>query len=371
MNRRPSKSRRSYDSFAPHRSFKASSPDTDFFEAKTQRSAGRVIVKGFLLALVLALAVNSIANRFVFVRRVEVPVTRLTEAFDGYTILHISDLKGASFGKGQSSVISAVSSADYDVVVLTGDMVSPMGNAQPLYELIEALKELHPDVPVYFIAGDNDPDPLSMEYASSGSAYAPWVLGAQQRGAQLLSAPQQVEHDEQTLWLSTTAQLTLDLDTMQQQYELAYLRAQESGDEIEIELARHNLLSLQSTSEARRAMTEDDVFITLTHVPPLEEDLTNAADSLVSQVDLILCGHYLGGLVRLPLIGPVFIPSQNLPLYGLFPGAKAYCGLSRISRTWVYASSGLGGSDEHYPALFARFCNPPSVSLLTLTPSAL
>lgn len=75
-------------------------------------------------------------------------------------------------------------------MVLTGDMVSSRGNAQPLYTLIEMLHELKPGVPIYMIPGDKDPLPASMSYAAKpGSPFAPWVLGARRRGAQLLSAP--------------------------------------------------------------------------------------------------------------------------------------------------------------------------------------
>ena len=370
MNRRPQKSRSGYDSFSPRDvgHFKVSSPDTRFFEAKKKRS-GRGIALAVLLVLVLLVLLgNLIVNQFVQVRTVSVPVKGLDEAFDGFTILHISDLKGASFGSDQSLLAMALQGRQFDLVVLTGDMVSARGNAQPLYALLEQLHRLAPNAPVYFIAGDSDPEPASMDYAAAGSPFAPWVLGAQQRGAVMLSAPQRIVRGEQTLWLNTSSHLNLDIDTMQPQFELGYLRALESGDENEIELATYNLGWLCAVREARQAMTGDDVYVTASHVPPNDNDLTG---SLTRRIDLMLCGHYLGGLVRLPFVGPVFIPSQSLPLYGLFPGADALCGLSRRGETWVFTSAGLGGSDPLYPALFFRLFNPPSVTLVTLSMSTI
>ena len=67
------------------------------------------------------------------------------------------------------------------------------------------------------------------------------MLGAQQRGAQLLSGPQAITRSEQTLWLTSSIHLTLDVDTMQGQFEQQYLRALPTGDENEIELATFNL----------------------------------------------------------------------------------------------------------------------------------
>ena len=371
MNRRPTSSRSGYDSFSPQHAagFTASSPDTHFFESRKKSSLARRLLKLAALLLLAACAGNFIANCFVTVRRIEIPVRGLSEAFDGYTILHISDLKGALFGGNQALFGMALRNAEFDAVAMTGDMVSARGNAEPLYALIGLLTELKPDAPIYFIAGDDDPEPTSMDYAMGGSPFAPWVLGARQRGATLLSAPQRVERDGQSLWLTTSSQLSLDIDTMQGQFELQYLDALRGGDENAIELTKYNLQWLEQTRTARSQMRTGDAYVTLTHVPPSEEE--RASGGLASQIDLVLCGHYLGGLVRLPLLGALFIPSQSLEHYGLFPGESAYCGLSYAGRTAVYASSGLGSEDAHYPPLFFRLFNPPSVTLVTLTPSAL
>ena len=367
MNRRPTKSRSGYDSFSARDAsrFTASSPDTHFFDTRKKTSPARRLLKLAALLLLAALAGNFVANLFVFVRRFEVPVRGLGEAFDGYTILHISDLKGALFGGSEQSLLSfALRGKAFDAVALTGDMVSARGNAEPLYALIEALRELNPAAPIYFIPGDDDPEPASMDYATGGSPFAPWVLGARQRGATLLSAPQSVERGDRRLWLATTSQLSLDIDTMQRQYELQYLAAQRDGDENEIELAQYNLQSLEQTRAARALMKDGAPVVTLAHTPP-------AAQELSPQIDLVLCGHYLGGLARLPLIGPLVIPSLTLPNYGLFPGADTFYGLTRYGRTSVHASPGLGSEDSHYPAFFFRLFNPPTVTLVTLTPSSL
>lgn len=368
MNRRPQQSRSSYDAFSHASHFRASAPDTRFFDTRKKHSLRAHTLLLLSSVLALAVIVNFFANFFVFTTRISVPVTGLSEAFSGYTLLHISDLKGETFGSNQSFLIASLGDAPYDAVLLTGDMVSPLGSAQPLYALIEALKAHRPNVPIYFIAGDSDPEPVSMLHAASGSPFAPWVLGAQQRGAIWLSAPQQITRDNQSLWLCTTAQLSLDINTMQPQYEQRYLNARTAGDDNETELATHMLRQLEETRSARSAMTETDVYVALTHVPPMKEELQGQA---ASQIDLLLCGHYLGGLLRLPGIGAAFIPSQSDSLYGLFPGDDMRSGLSRIGRTAVYVSPGLGPGDELYPPVFFRLFNPPTVTLITLTPSSL
>lgn len=373
MNRRPSQSRRGFDSFSARHTahFTAASPDSSFFEPRRRRRLAPFILVLTGALLVLTAVANLMVNQFVHVKRLTVPMRGLGEAFDGYTILHISDLKGARFGSDQQGLALALRGEAFDAVVLTGDMVSAMGNAQPLYELIDALREVNPGTPIYFIPGDDDPEPLSMDYADGGSPFAPWVLGLRQRGAQLLSAPRGIERDGQTLWLTTSSLLSLDMDAAQVQFELRYLDAQASGDENAIELAAYNLSALEQTRAARKAMQPEDVLISLTHVPPAAQELEAASGTLAGRVGLVLCGHYLGGLLRLPVLGPIFVPSQSLPHYGLFPGASACSGLSRRGNAWVHISPGLGASDSHYPAFFFRLFNPPTVTLVTLTPSSI
>ena len=283
-----------------------------FSDPKPPKSLRRRVLL-ILLALILAiLLINVAVNQFVRVERVTVPIRKMDAAFEGYTLLHISDLKGLLFGKDQQFIRFALRDAQFDAVVMTGDMVSSRGNAQPLYELIEVLRELNPDASIYMIPGDRDPLPASMSYATGGSPFAPWILGAQQRGARLLNSPQLIERDGHALWLTTSALLSLDLDTMQEQFERQYLDVLDSQDENEIDLAKYNLQWLSETRAAREAMTEDDVYISLTHVPPSEDELQNAYTGTLSErLHLVLCGHYEGGLIRLPFVGALFIPSQK------------------------------------------------------------
>ena len=374
MNRRPSQSRSGFDSFSPQHTahFKAAQPGDEFFEPKPRAPLGRRILLLLLILLLAALAVNLAVNQFVQISRVTVPIRRMDSAFEGYTLLQISDLTGATFGADQSFIRFALQNEDFDAVVLTGDMVSSHGNAQPLYALIEMLHELKPNAPIYMIPGDKDPLPASMSYATGGSPFAPWVLGTKQRGGQLLSSPVRIERDGHVLWLTTSALLSLDLDAMQEQFERQYLDALADGDENAIELTTYNLQWLAETRDARAQMADEDVYIALTHVPPADEELEGAyAGSLRGRLHLVLCGHYQGGLVRLPFIGALFIPSQNLPLYGLLPGQNTYYGLTKKGSTYLYVSPGLGGNDGLYPLPFFRFFNPPMVSLISLTTSSL
>ena len=70
--------------------------------ARRRRSPARTAVRFAALLLLAVLLGNLAVNRFVFVREISVPVAGMPLALDGYTLLQISDLKGASFGAGQA-----------------------------------------------------------------------------------------------------------------------------------------------------------------------------------------------------------------------------------------------------------------------------
>ena len=58
-------------------------------------------------------------NRF-DVRRVEIEVDRLPKAFDGFTVLQISDLHNRTYGKDGMAMIHAMACLSFDCIAITG-----------------------------------------------------------------------------------------------------------------------------------------------------------------------------------------------------------------------------------------------------------
>ena len=367
MNRRPSMTSHPFSGSVTRQRH----TDTDaIFLHTPKKSRFLTGLRIFLLLLIALVILNLAANQLVFVQDTDIPLSALDSSNDGFTILAISDLKGTVFGQRQNRFREALSGKEYDAVVISGDMVSPLGNAQPFYDLLEVLQDISPEAPVYFIQGDTDPEAVSMENAPYGSPYAQWVLGAMQRGAVLLSSPVLLSEGDQPIWLCAASDLTMDTQSQQSRFQKIQHEAVSSGDGIEEDYAAFHLSRISGLQQARKTMKTGDICISVTHNPP-ESSYINALRAPSGRnTDLLLCGHWLGGLTRLPLIGSVFIPTDSLPNYGLFPG-NAYNGLSRTGSTWVYCSSGLGSYEKHYPAFFRRLFNPPSVSLLHLRVSSL
>lgn len=75
-----------------------------------------------------------------------------------------------------------------------------------------------------------------------------------------------------------------------------------------------------------------------------------------NRIDLMLCGHVHGGQIRLPVVGPIFVPSVF--------GRRFDSGVFAAGRTVMVASRGLSGKEP------LRFRCDPQVVRLTLTRSS-
>jgi uncharacterized protein len=97
---------------------------------------------------------------------------------------------------------------------------------------------------------------------------------------------------------------------------------------------------------AKRPVPPADAYLLLSHSP----DQVYRADGL--GIDLMLCGHNHGGQVRLPIVGPVLMPSQYSRRFDR--------GFFRVGRTMMFVGQGLGAKDP------LRIGCPPEIARITL-----
>ena len=350
-----------------------------------------------LLGLVAVLAVFTIIdNNIMRVGQVRVVIPGMDRAFENLTILHISDLHGKRFGAGQRQFAEALGRVKFDIVCISGDVAGQgAGPYDAFYELLEAL-EPSEKRPVFFVVGDSDPPALISEPGTYTDVLAEFITGAQRRGAIYVDARQRVDGIEKlrgtgrSLWMMPGSLLGLDLDNAEAQYNSQLRKDREnenarSEDANETGLrARERFILYQQDvlSRTREAydpedgMQPGDLRVALVHTP-LRADFirtlqnaggTNAAGSAYIRVlDLVLAGHYNGGQVRLPFLGPVYVPGDDLPRSGWFPGNRRVQGLSQVSGIAQHISPGLGTSSAYSVPI--RLFNSPRVTLLQLTSS--
>jgi predicted MPP superfamily phosphohydrolase len=244
---------------------------------------------------------------------VEIPLSRLSEAWDGFRIAQLSDLH---YDDHFSVVpirkaVDLVKGLQPDLIVLTGDFItSPFMNRRPL--LIKAAKTIEPcaqilaemqaQFGVLATLGNHDVSTDPAHITAALEAHGVSVL--RNRAVPL-------ERNGARLWLSG-----LD-DVLEGKYDLK--------------------LALKDVPKA-------EPVVLLAHEPDFAD--------YAHHVDLQLSGHSHGGQIRFPGIGAPVLPVM---------GRKYPKGLRRIGPLTLYTNVGVGTI-----IMPMRLNCPPEVTLITL-----
>lgn len=126
--------------------------------------AGIPFKKAFLwgcLSLLIppaTIAYGALIERNLFkVKNVEIIFEELPEAFDGYTIVHISDIHARSFEGRENRLQKAVdkiNALDSDIIAFTGDLISM--NPDELEDVTDILGDLKAKDGVFSVLGNHD-----------------------------------------------------------------------------------------------------------------------------------------------------------------------------------------------------------------------
>ena len=164
------------------------------------------LVVPLLLVLLLVCAVVYDNSRIV-VEEVRFSMPTLPKDMEGTAILHISDIRDRQFGEEGETLARALEDYDYDLVVMTGDVLGTDGDTTGFYQALDYFAAQ--GKPVYFITGDNDP-PATCTRQDGSFGPADWVEAAQSRGAAYLDVPVAISEGDTRLWLMPASALVLD-----------------------------------------------------------------------------------------------------------------------------------------------------------------
>jgi len=250
-------------------------------------------------------------NNWLTVTHQEIISPNLPDEFAGFTIVHLSDLHGQTFGPGQSYLLRQITGQQPDIVVCTGDMVDANTyDPQPLFALLDGLAGL----PVYYVSGNHE---------MAEGRWTELSVALRQKGVKVLTnSGLALERDGQTLRLAGLDDPSVRRDT-------------------ETWLAER-LAAVLATGE------EGEYTILLAHRPEYFS-LYAAAGA-----DLTLSGHAHGGQVIIPFVGGLIAPGQ-----GYFP--EYYAGVYQRGEAALVVSRGLGNS-----VVKQRLFNRPEVVVITL-----
>lgn len=241
--------------------------------------------------------------------------TKIPNEFNGYRIVHISDLHNEKFGKNQERLLRGICAVSPDIIVVTGDLID-----RRKYDLDTAMVFINGAVeiaPVYYVSGNHEA--WSGDYKNiSGNLSSCGVQILDDNKVELIKGGGKIE----ILGVSDTDFLTS-----------GYMDGTNSS----------------KLKEHLKRLSDDSVFqILLSHRPELFDLYAD------KNIDLIFSGHAHGGQFRIPFIGGLVAPDQ-----GLFP--KYSSGAYTQNQSTLIVSRGLGNS-----IIPIRIFNRPEIVVVTL-----
>jgi uncharacterized protein len=253
------------------------------------------------------------------VETVDIPITGLPEAFEGFRIVQISDFHGRRFAPGGKLARESAAAAP-DLIVLTGDYVhNKAAGVDRVRPLLEALSEI---APVYAVSGNHD-------------HWTDWPLIS---GVLSESGIQVLDNS------------SVEIIRNQSRLTLAGVGDPYTGND---DLAKALPYPIVSPVIL---LAHSPTWFEPGHRQYSQTDADARRRELLGQVSLTLTGHTHGGQIKLPFIGAVTTASGRL-----FPKSHVE-GLIREGDNWLYINRGAGQGG----LLPIRFLSRPEITVITL-----
>jgi len=241
---------------------------------------------------------------------------RLPEAFDGYTIIQVSDLHMRQMGRRERALERlAAALPPADLIAVTGDLIHTAAGAEPFLHLIRAF---HSHDGAYAVFGNSEHKNGVRPYAFSRTL-------AERGITPLLNRHVLLERGGARIALVGVDDPVNDLDRLE---------------------------------EALEGVAPDVFTLLLMHSPD------GIAEAVVRGVDVVLAGHTHGGQIRLPLLGAPYTHSLmgRRMSDGYYSRGRLRRAIGiRPGRTQLYVTRGIGVS-----GLALRFLTRPELTVITL-----
>ncbi len=190
------------------------------------------------------------------VRRLDFCFDNLPEAFDGFTILHLTDLHIDGLPGLADDLLTRLKAFDVDLCVLTGDYrFGHDGPCHQVYALMESLLAgIQARCGIFGVLGNHDLFDMAAEFKRMGLQI-------------LFNESLELQRDSQRIWLAGVDD--------------------------------PHYFGCSDVSLALDGVPQDAFKLLLVHTPEVYAEAAQAG------VDLYLCGHTHGGQICLPWIGPI------------------------------------------------------------------
>lgn len=264
------------------------------------------------------------SNYAITVSRYVVSSEKVTGSF---RIVFLSDLHGREFGSGNGRLLEKISAEEPDLIVFVGDIFNEDADEKEIESMCALIRGEVEIAPVFFCMGNH-------EYAYQKTHASSLRERIEAAGAVVL------DHEYLDLELNGTP---IRLGGYEGYYHTPHM---DTSDPVIQEKLSTFETEFQDTGRFK---------ILMDHIPTGWLDW-GYRDSL--PVDLVLSGHYHGGVIRIPILEQgLYAPYVGkFPPYtkGLFAGKEATC----ILTTGLAGSYGL-----------PRFFNPPEIVVVDVKPN--
>lgn len=246
--------------------------------------------------------------------RTEAVLSGLPSGFDGYKIVHLSDLHGHEYGEGNEDLLARVAEEGPDLIVVTGDLIDQEGQLAMIPALAKGLAAI---APTYYVTGNHE-----------------WGLGT--------GTVKELK--------SLLAQCGVTV--LSNQYEV-----------LERDGARVVLAGVDDPNGYADQKTPEELHTEIeNNAPGLFTLLLAHRNDRFDQYaaagyDFVLSGHGHGGIVRLPFVGGLVGTNRQF-----FP--KWTSGLYTLGDSTLFVSRGLGNNTVPFKGF--RIFNRPELAVITM-----
>ena len=293
-------------------------------EKKPGKNRRRRKILLIILAILLLLAGAELlsSNYAITVSRYTVSSEKVTGSF---RIVFLSDLHGREFGNGNSRLLEKISAEQPDIICLVGDIFNKDADETEIGRMCSLIRSTAELAPVYFCMGNH-------EYAYQKGHESSLRERIEAAGAVVL------DHEYLDLEINGTQ---IRLGGYEGYYHTPHMDTPDPE-------SQKTLFTFEEEFQ-----DTDRLKILMDHIPTCWLDW-DYRDTL--PVDLVLSGHYHGGVIRIPILEQgLYAPYVGkFPPYtkGLFAGKEATC----ILTTGLAGSYGL-----------PRFFNPPEIVVVDVS----
>ena len=271
------------------------------------------------LALALALAAGGVFwLRWqcwgMTVTHTEAALSGLPSGFDGYKIVHLSDLHGHEYGEGNADLLARVREQKPDLIVITGDLIDQESQMQMIPALARGLSAI---APAYYVTGNHE-----------------WGLGT--------AAVRELKN------LLGQCGVT----ALSNEYEIL----ERNGARVALAgVDDPNGYADQKTPAALHAQIEEAAPGLFTVLLAHRND--QFGQYAAAGYDFVMSGHAHGGIVRLPFVGGLLGTDRRF-----FPERTS--GLYTLGDSTLFVSRGLGNNTVPFRGF--RIFNRPELAVITL-----